>query len=74
MGTWIGGVCMNWNSASEFFAMGGYGTYVWGAYAVTATLMAIEPWLAARRRRRALTDAAALTSATSDARQQGHRV
>ena len=30
---------MNWNSAAEFFAMGGYGLYVWGAYAVTAACM-----------------------------------
>jgi heme exporter protein D len=51
---------MNWHSAAEFFDMGGYGVYVWGAYAVTAALMAIEPWLAARRRRRALV--AALTN------------
>ena len=49
---------MNWNSASEFFAMGGYGLYVWGAYAVTAVLMLVEPVLAARRRRRALQAAA----------------
>ena len=40
---------MNWHSASEFFAMGGYGLYVWGAYAVTAALMGVEPLLAARR-------------------------
>ena len=26
---------MNWDSAAEFFAMGGYGLYVWGSYAVT---------------------------------------
>ena len=45
---------MNWGSAENFFAMGGYGAYVWGAYAVTAVLMALEPVLAARRRRRAL--------------------
>lgn len=38
---------------SDFFAMGGYGLYVWGAYAVTALAMAAEPWLVARRRRRA---------------------
>jgi heme exporter protein D len=49
---------MNWNSASEFFAMGGYGLYVWGSYAVTAALMLVEPVLAARRRRRALQAAA----------------
>jgi heme exporter protein D len=40
---------MNWHSAQEFFAMGGYGLYVWGSYAVTAALMAAEPLLAARR-------------------------
>ncbi|MGY4830127.1 heme exporter protein CcmD [Sphaerotilaceae bacterium SBD11-9] len=49
---------MNWNSASEFFAMGGYGLYVWGSYAVTAAFMLTEPFLAARRRRRALKAAA----------------
>jgi heme exporter protein D len=53
---------MNWNSASEFFAMGGYATYVWGAYAVTAAVMMVEPWLAARRRRRALHEAALIAS------------
>jgi heme exporter protein D len=45
---------MNWNSASEFFSMGGYGLYVWGSYAVTAALLVIEPLLAAQRRRKAL--------------------
>jgi heme exporter protein D len=45
---------MNWGSAAEFFAMGGYGLYVWGSYAVAAVLMIAEPWLTARRRRRAL--------------------
>jgi heme exporter protein D len=41
-----------WNSASDFFAMGGYGTYVWGAYMVTAACMAIEPIAVALRHRR----------------------
>jgi heme exporter protein D len=36
---------VNWNSAADFFAMGGYGTYVWGAYAVTLACMAVEPVL-----------------------------
>ena len=49
---------MNWHSSAEFFAMGGYGLYVWGAYAVTAAFMLTEPWLVARRRRRALRAAA----------------
>jgi heme exporter protein D len=49
---------MNWNSPSEFFAMGGYGLYVWGSYAVVAACMLAEPWLAARRHRRALQEGA----------------
>jgi heme exporter protein D len=42
---------MNWGSASEFFAMGGKGLYVWGSYAVTFLCFAIElAALIARRR------------------------
>ena len=48
---------MNWGSPAEFFAMGGYGLYVWGAYAVCLALMLIEPWLTRRQRRQALIDA-----------------
>jgi heme exporter protein D len=33
---------MNWGSASEFFAMGGYALYVWGSVAITAIVMAAE--------------------------------
>ena len=44
---------MNWNSAADFFAMGGYGTYVWGAYAITLACMAVEPVLVVLRHRRA---------------------
>ncbi len=44
---------MNWNSATDFFAMGGYGLYVWGAYAVTAAFMFVEPVLVALRHGRA---------------------
>ena len=33
---------MIWNSVSEFWAMGGYGEYVWGSFGVTALLMALE--------------------------------
>jgi heme exporter protein D len=49
---------MNWTSPADFFAMGGYGLYVWGAYGVTAACMALDPILAARRHRRALGEAA----------------
>ena len=40
---------MNWGSASEFFAMGGYGLYVWGSYAVTLLAMLAEACLAVVR-------------------------
>jgi heme exporter protein D len=43
-----------WASWSDFFAMGGYALYVWGAYAVCLALMLLEPWLARRRRHAAL--------------------
>jgi heme exporter protein D len=48
---------MNWGSASEFFAMGGYGLYVWGSYAVCLLAMLLEPWLVARRHAQARQDA-----------------
>jgi heme exporter protein D len=48
---------MNWSSPSEFFAMGGYALYVWGAYAVCLALMLAEPLMARNRRRLALRDA-----------------
>lgn len=48
---------MTWNSAADFFAMGGYGVYVWGSYAVTVLLLMIEPALAAQRRRKAVEQA-----------------
>ena len=51
---------MNWNSATEFFAMGGYGVYVWGSYGVVALWMLVEPVLAARRLRSALEAASEL--------------
>jgi len=40
-----------WNSWSEFFAMGGYGLYVWGSFAVTAVVMLGEAWSVAARHR-----------------------
>ena len=49
---------MNWGSMSEFFAMGGYGLYVWGSYAGTVAVMVIE-LVSLRLRRRAATHAAA---------------
>ena len=45
---------MNWGSSSEFFAMGGYGLYVWGSYAVTFACIAIEMVSLVLRRRSAV--------------------
>ena len=43
----------------EWLAMGGYGGYVWGSYAVTAAALAAELWRLRVRRRTALRRAAA---------------
>ena len=45
---------MIWQSASEFWAMGGYGVYVWGSIGVSAALLALEVALARMGRRQAL--------------------
>jgi heme exporter protein D len=58
---------MKWSSADEFFAMGGYGLYVWGAYAVAAQLMVFEPPAVRARYRQALRDAASLPQRGSGA-------
>lgn len=39
---------MNWG---DFFAMGGYGLYVWGSYGVTLLCMVTEVILLLRRKR-----------------------
>ena len=45
---------MQWNSASEFFAMGGYGLYVWGSFGATAAVMVMEVFLVKQRRQQVL--------------------
>lgn len=35
---------MIWASWSDFWAMGGYGLYVWGSFGVTALAVAVELW------------------------------
>jgi heme exporter protein D len=50
---------MSWGSAAEFFAMGGYALYVWGSYAVTAALIALEVVSLVARHRKALRQVAA---------------
>jgi heme exporter protein D len=45
-----------WASAADFWAMGGYGFYVWGSYAAVVAVIAIELWLLKARRSRAVAE------------------
>ena len=47
---------MQWNSVSDFFAMGGYAFYVWGSFGLTAAVVAGEVLLLRARRRAILRD------------------
>jgi len=47
---------VKWASAADFWAMGGYGFYVWGSYAAVVAVIAIELWLLKSRRRSAVTE------------------
>ena len=40
---------MSWNSAGDFFAMGGYALYVWGSFGACALALALEPLLVGKR-------------------------
>ena len=42
---------LNWSSASDFLAMGGYGFYVWGSFGLTALIILLELWSLSMRRR-----------------------
>ncbi len=42
---------MQWHSAAQFFAMGGYAPYVWGSFGLCAVAMLAEPLLLRRRHR-----------------------
>ncbi|MCU0896281.1 MAG: heme exporter protein CcmD [Burkholderiales bacterium] len=57
---------MKWESASQFFAMGGHGLYVWGSYAVALAVVVIEVAMVRARFRKALV-AAPAPKAGSDA-------
>jgi heme exporter protein D len=45
---------MMWASWSDFWAMGGYGLYVWGSYGVVALVVVVEMRSAVLRQRRAV--------------------
>ena len=49
---------MIWNSWNDFWAMGGYGLYVWGSFGVTALCMALEMVWVKNARAQALTQIA----------------
>ena len=49
---------MNWGSAADFWAMGGYGFFVWGSYAAVVAVITIELWLLRARRRSAVAEVA----------------
>ena len=49
-----GGGSMIWQSWNEFWAMGGYGVYVWGSVGATFALVAGEVAALGVRRRTAL--------------------
>jgi heme exporter protein D len=45
---------MIWNSWTDFWAMGGYGVYVWGSMGVTFGLLLVEVVQAVRAQRQVL--------------------
>ena len=45
---------MVWGGWEQFWAMGGYGSFVWGSCGVAMLALAVEVWLVRVRRRRAL--------------------
>jgi heme exporter protein D len=47
---------VNWASAADFWAMGGYGFYVWGSYGAVVVVIAIELWLLKARRSSAVAE------------------
>ena len=56
---------------TEFFAMGGYAFYVWGAYGVTALALVIEVLSARSRHHRSLEEARLATPDSLSAATQG---
>lgn len=45
---------MQWNSLSEFLAMGGYALYVWTSFGLTAAIVVLEVWQVRRHRKEVL--------------------
>lgn len=62
---------MNWTSWHEFWAMGGHGLYVWGAYAVALAVVVTEVAVLLIRRRSIL-DHLGRLNRLRDAKQTRH--
>jgi heme exporter protein D len=56
---------------TEFFAMGGYAFYVWGAYGITALTLVIEVLSARSRHHRSLEEARLATPETTSIAAEG---
>ena len=63
---------MIWQSAAEFWAMGGYGVYVRGSMGVSAGLLALEVGLARSARQQALDVVCEAMDAAEDTKKGGH--
>ncbi len=53
---------------NNFFAMGGYGVFVWGSLGLCALVAVLEPWLIQRRFKSALQRAEQEAQASLDER------
>lgn len=42
---------MNWESPSQFFAMGGHGPYIWASFGLLLLLILIEVFAVRKRRK-----------------------
>jgi heme exporter protein D len=60
---------MIWNSLNDFWAMGGYGLYVWGSFGVTALCMALEMVWVKNARAQALSQVATELAAESNSKE-----
>jgi heme exporter protein D len=45
---------MNWQSAAEFWAMGGYGLFVWSSFGLCLAVFALELLSVQKRNKRAI--------------------
>ena len=59
---------MIWNSWNDFWAMGGYGLYVWGSFGVTALFMALEVVWVKNARAQALSQVASELAAQTNSK------